>query len=1141
VTLSPAPASSAERIVWRNLLLVLPLAAAAVLHQGCYGSPCQTDDDCSGSLQCHPEEHVCVGPDPLASPFGPFLDVRVESSDYTVGVSPRFTTWFPFEVGSLQLESATITFNGGARLDPFPIGQIGTFNLMGGAFDQTVPIVATGSDHACIDANENGTCGADEPSIVAQIEGGVSSLWIMAPLGGDGSEVATVMPFNGTARWTLEPGILRNPSIAGRWTMVGLFESVEPAPGAARKQGQSVVELEAVPAGSAFKCEWRGFDNPIGAHVAGNVNRIQVGVVLPVPPSPTGLSSIEKVCAAGRLRQAGFRHTGDLRFGAYDLDAGGRPRNLLGWSAPFPVTVDADTETVCIEETGIRLGDQEEVLVVTEWNPDEFDFSLGVSLLGTPRKTFIRTSDQGQCGIGQAEWDLGTSLDPEVKGWAIGASYRYERPLELDDQPSATWSSPARIAELAGVETHGGSIILGGALVQRSGNDQFLRFFGNPAYNCGSPADDGVADVPIQAPAFGLSKLVNDRRTNISGMTFVSNLQLMYAEIETEVTPPCKVEVHPELYVIDPARNHWESNLTRFEGRLFASSFTAQQSPLFFGYDIYEQVDDDNWTRIVHSDDPAGVEAGAINRGCSRSFTFGIKDTDQLVVVYPLGQLTQGICTSQQLRFAVCDVDAPHLCSYGSLTGAIPAQEVNSESAGFTYRWRCPSSPQPNRVERAGLEVADAPAGAYFFVRGFSPATGTGSIDATTFKRDGSSWSGGGYRQGLEEVRTLAGGFPNFDVHHQQGSDDFLLCFSAVESGAQRVRCSQWTTTGSPDPAQWRRLSTFLAPATFGASSPLALVGSRVAARDGLSMPPTLIGPTSGGPGATTVHANQVLESQPCVPGPGVACLGEEDRFTILSDWRTPQGETGTGAVREVTADSGVATFFNPENVELFYKTLDACSLPAFQSKWFFVTGLTNVEVTTHVVDSETGRVRRYFNPLGKPFAPLLDTSAFAACPLIAEPDLDHGDGLEATALPQWAIDALDSYAENGPASPLEPRVLGCTPSATRLCLNDGRFAVEATFAAANGSSGDGKPVYLTADTGAFTFFNPQNLEILVKVLDACATPFDSFWVFAAGLTNVEVHLTVTDTATGATKNYDNALDHPFEAVQDTSAFETCQ
>ena len=95
-------------------------------------------------------------------------------------------------------------------------------------------------------------------------------------------------------------------------------------------------------------------------------------------------------------------------------------------------------------------------------------------------------------------------------------------------------------------------------------------------------------------------------------------------------------------------------------------------------------------------------------------------------------------------------------------------------------------------------------------------------------------------------------------------------------------------------------------------------------------------------------------------------------------------------------------------------------------------------------------------------------------------------------------------------------------------------------WATEDGSSGDGRAIPLTADTGAFWFFNAANVEVLIKVLDACSTQFDRFWVFAAGLTNVEVRLTVTDTQTDQVKVYDNPLDRPFQPIQDTDAFATC-
>jgi hypothetical protein len=115
-----------------------------------------------------------------------------------------------------------------------------------------------------------------------------------------------------------------------------------------------------------------------------------------------------------------------------------------------------------------------------------------------------------------------------------------------------------------------------------------------------------------------------------------------------------------------------------------------------------------------------------------------------------------------------------------------------------------------------------------------------------------------------------------------------------------------------------------------------------------------------------------------------------------------------------------------------------------------------------------------------------------------------------------------------------------CAPSATTLCLNGGRFAVSAAWRTGLGSSGAGQADGLTDDTGTFTFFNPDNVELTVKLLDACTPPFDRFWVFASGLTNVEVVLTVSDTETGRVRRYFNPMGKPFAPVQDTDAFATC-
>ncbi len=113
-----------------------------------------------------------------------------------------------------------------------------------------------------------------------------------------------------------------------------------------------------------------------------------------------------------------------------------------------------------------------------------------------------------------------------------------------------------------------------------------------------------------------------------------------------------------------------------------------------------------------------------------------------------------------------------------------------------------------------------------------------------------------------------------------------------------------------------------------------------------------------------------------------------------------------------------------------------------------------------------------------------------------------------------------------------------CQADATTLCLNGDRFEVTVDWATSD-DGGQGQGSELTEDGGYFTFFGPRNPEVFVKVLDACQSS-NRYWVFAAGLTNVGVVLTVHDTLTGEVRVWENDLGEKFESIQDTSAFTTC-
>jgi CSLREA domain-containing protein len=114
-----------------------------------------------------------------------------------------------------------------------------------------------------------------------------------------------------------------------------------------------------------------------------------------------------------------------------------------------------------------------------------------------------------------------------------------------------------------------------------------------------------------------------------------------------------------------------------------------------------------------------------------------------------------------------------------------------------------------------------------------------------------------------------------------------------------------------------------------------------------------------------------------------------------------------------------------------------------------------------------------------------------------------------------------------------------CQAGGSELCLGEGdRFRVTARWTTRDGS-GPARSLPLTRDTGAFWFFNPANLEIVLKVLDGCAVN-DRYWVFLSGLTNVGVEVTVRDTLSGKTWTDSHPAGTALPARLDTDALDIC-
>jgi ELWxxDGT repeat protein len=251
-----------------------------------------------------------------------------------------------------------------------------------------------------------------------------------------------------------------------------------------------------------------------------------------------------------------------------------------------------------------------------------------------------------------------------------------------------------------------------------------------------------------------------------------------------------------------------------------------------------------------------------------------------------------------------------------------------------------------------------------------------------------------------------------------------------------------------------------------------------------------------------------------CEPTDTSLCLG--GRFRVEADWRA--SGSGRGHAVALTADTGYFWFFDPANVEVVLKVLDGRGINGHQ--WVFYGALSDVEYSLTVTDVLTGASRRYINPRGR-LGSVGDTTAFGPLGASAAGVISQGP---ASTSGEAVVTARAAAATGS-----------CATSSTRLCLNGGRFAVQARWKDSQGHTGNGQAVPLSGDTGTFWFFTASNVEVVLKVLDGRPSN-GKFWVFYGALSDVEYTLTVTDTQTGAMKVYRNPSGR-LASVADTDAF----
>lgn len=241
-------------------------------------------------------------------------------------------------------------------------------------------------------------------------------------------------------------------------------------------------------------------------------------------------------------------------------------------------------------------------------------------------------------------------------------------------------------------------------------------------------------------------------------------------------------------------------------------------------------------------------------------------------------------------------------------------------------------------------------------------------------------------------------------------------------------------------------------------------------------------------------------------------------RFKVEVLWQTPDGTSSFGRALALRDDTGAFWFFGADNPELMVKVLDGRGVNG--AFWVFWATLTDVAFDLVVTDTETGARKVYSKPQGR-LESRADVNAFPA-------GTKASLATPFSAVPRWSADrAVDAIAKADAA--------GCQSGEDALCL-DARFLVRVRFVdPRDGVERQALAVPMTSSGGAFWFFGPDNLELMVKTVDG--RPVNgSFWFFSAGLSDLDYEITVTDTASGSSRVYSNERGR-LASRADTAAF----
>ena len=288
------------------------------------------------------------------------------------------------------------------------------------------------------------------------------------------------------------------------------------------------------------------------------------------------------------------------------------------------------------------------------------------------------------------------------------------------------------------------------------------------------------------------------------------------------------------------------------------------------------------------------------------------------------------------------------------------------------------------------------------------------------------------------------------------------------------------------------------------------------------------------------------------------------DGYEVEMCVETPDGERRRVWDYELDADqSGLLYFFDRDNVEVLVKVLDGCGINGH--RWVFVAPVTNLAFRLAVrelappqatgrriwhYDSERrlqeelysngmlrpwrhGESQQYVgNAQGRTARTVSDTTAFPCTAAeIAAARAKAVDGgvtaLRSSEMPARTPASLERLGAGAETS--------CEPGEAALTLGGG-YTVSMCFETHDGQTGVARDWGLdSTQSGLMYFFDRNNAEVLIKVLDACGVN-GYRWVFVAPVTDLAFNLVVRS-PDGEIWTHTNRLGQTADAASDVSAF----